>query len=156
MVHKFDKDASPPSVHVSDLAAFYTLLTGKIVQKEPVASGEDGYYFVYAHKTHWWDTMQRLAEALYARGLVTAPKVEVWPSDEMAAEYLGFPRPFVRAMGTKNPQLVPIKTYELGWQPKWDEERFLGSLDDEIQAVLESDPVKNIFSHTLVSGKQKR
>ncbi|RDW74800.1 hypothetical protein BP6252_05942 [Coleophoma cylindrospora] len=153
MVHKFDKDASPPSVHVSDLAAFYTLLTEKIVQREPVASGEDGYYFVYTHKTHWWDTMQRLAEALYARGLVTAPTVETWSSDEMAAEYLGFPRPFVRAMGTNSPQLVPVKASELGWQPKWDEERFLSSLDDEIQAVLESDPVMNTVSQTLVSGK---
>ena len=44
--------------------------------------------------------MQRLAEALYARGLVAEPKAQIWPSDEMAAEYLGFPALFVRIMGT--------------------------------------------------------
>jgi len=44
--------------------------------------------------------MQRLAEALHARELVNEPKVEVWPSDEAAAKSLGWPLPYVRAMGT--------------------------------------------------------
>lgn len=44
--------------------------------------------------------MQRLAENFHVSGLVTESKTQVWPSDEMAAEFLGFPRQFVRAMGT--------------------------------------------------------
>jgi hypothetical protein len=44
--------------------------------------------------------MQRLASALYARGLVEEPTAQIWPSDEMAAENLGFPVLYVRAMGT--------------------------------------------------------
>lgn len=87
-------------MHISDLAALYTLLAEKILQSELIPSGEKGYYFPVVHKTHWWSVMQRLAEALHARGLVKEPKVETWPSDEMAADHLGFPRPFVRAMGT--------------------------------------------------------
>lgn len=87
-------------MHISDLVALYALLTEKILQKDSIPCGEKGYYFAMAHKTHWWDVMQRLAEALHARGLVVQPKAEVWPSDEMAADYLGFPRPYVRAMGT--------------------------------------------------------
>lgn len=31
----------------------------------------------------------------------------------------------------------------LGWRPKWDEKRFMDSLDDEIQAVQELDTVKS-------------
>ena len=87
-------------MHISDLAALYALLTEKILQKEPIPNGEKGYYFAMAHRTHWWDVMQRLAEALHARGLVVEPQAEIWPSDEIAAEYLGFPRLYVRAMGT--------------------------------------------------------
>lgn len=87
-------------MHISDLVALYALLTENILQKELIPSGEKGYYFPIAHRTHWWNVMQRLAEGLNARGLVTGPKTEIWSSDEMAAEYLGFPRPYVRAMGT--------------------------------------------------------
>jgi len=82
------------------LATFYALLIEKILQKEPIPSGEKGYYFAMAHRAHWWDVMQRLAEALHSRGLMAEPKAAIWPSDETAAEYLGFPRLYVRAMGT--------------------------------------------------------
>ena len=89
-----------PAVHVSDLAALYALLIEKILQKEPIPVDEKGYYFAFAHRAPLWDVMQRIANALYSRGIVAEPKVQVWPSDDMAAEYLGFPRPFVRDMGT--------------------------------------------------------
>ncbi|KAF2238758.1 hypothetical protein EV356DRAFT_528666 [Viridothelium virens] len=143
VVYKFDKDGSPHSVHISDLVAFYVLLTEKILQKEPIPSGEKGYYFPISHRTHWWAVMERLAKALHARGLVMEPKPEVWPSDDIAAEYLGFQRRHIRAIGTSSGQLVPVNAYRLGWQPKWDEETFLASLDDEIQAVQELDTVKS-------------
>ncbi|KAI0837093.1 NAD(P)-binding protein [Hypoxylon sp. FL0890] len=115
---------------------------GLILHKEAIPSGEQGYYFAFAHRASWWGVMQRLADALYARGLVAEPKVQVWPSYEMAAEYLGCPRQHIRAIGTSSGQLVPVNAYRVGWQPKWDQERFLESMDDEIQAVLELDTVK--------------
>ncbi|KAI0149688.1 NAD(P)-binding protein [Hypoxylon sp. NC0597] len=142
IVYKFDKDGSPPAVHISDLTAFYALLVEKILNNEPVPSGEKGYYFAFAHREPWWEVMQRLADALYARGLVAEPKVQVWPSYEMAAEVLGFPRQHIRAIGTSSGQLIPVNAYRLGWQPKWDQEKFLESMDDEVQAVLELDTVK--------------
>jgi hypothetical protein len=86
--------------HVSDMAALYILLLEKILNKEPLPTGENGYYFAMAHKASWWDVMQQLADALHKRGLVNEAKVEIWPSDEMAAQGLGWPRHFVRAMGT--------------------------------------------------------
>jgi hypothetical protein len=86
--------------HVSDVAPVYRLLVEKILQKEPTPSGEEGYYFVVAHKIQWWTVLDRIAESLYARGLVTEPKSRIWPSDEMAAEYLGLPPLYLRAMCT--------------------------------------------------------
>jgi hypothetical protein len=82
------------------LVALYAILTEKILQRIPIPSGKDGYYFALAHTVNWWDIMEGLAKALYARGLVEEPKTKLWPSDDVAADYLGFPRMFVRAMGT--------------------------------------------------------
>ncbi|OTA57508.1 hypothetical protein K449DRAFT_437377 [Hypoxylon sp. EC38] len=152
IVYKFDKDGSPPAVHISDLTAFYALLMEKILNKEPILSGEKGYYFAFAHRQPWWEVMQRLANALYARELVAEPKGQVWPSYEMAAEVLGFPHMHIRAIGTSSGQLVPVNAYRLGWQPKWDKERFLESLDDEVQAVLELDTIKPTLFDSLLSS----
>ncbi|KAK5051526.1 hypothetical protein LTR84_003178 [Exophiala bonariae] len=137
VVHRFDKDAHPAMTHVSDMAALYILLLEKILNKAPLPMGEKGYYFAMAHKVSWWDVMQKLADALYRRGLVNEAKVEIWPSDEMAAQHLGWPRQFVRAMGTSSGDIIPVNAFKIGWQPKWTAERFLGSMDVEVQAVLE-------------------
>ncbi|KAI2628092.1 NAD(P)-binding protein [Hypomontagnella submonticulosa] len=154
VVYKFDKDGSPPALHISDLTALYSLLLEKILQKESIPMGEQGYYFAIVHRVPWWDVMQRIAEVLYASGLVTEPKPQVWPSDDMAADYLGFPRAHIRAMGTFSGQLVPVNAYKLGWQPKWDQEKFLASIDDEVQAVRELDSVKpTVFEAILAPSK---
>lgn len=51
-------------------------------------------------------------------------------------------------------QLVPMNAYRLGWQPKWDEERFLENLDGEVQAVLELDTVTpTVFDVLMPTGK---
>lgn len=43
----------------------------------------------------------------------------------------------------------------LGWQPKWDEERFTDSLNDEIQAVQELDTVmSSLFDVLLPMNEQ--
>ncbi|KAH6658326.1 hypothetical protein BKA67DRAFT_211262 [Truncatella angustata] len=99
IVYKFDQDGSPPGAHISDLAAFYAILVEKILQMEPIPSGEIGYYFAIAHTVPWWNVMQRIAESLHARGLVTSSQTQIWPSYKMAAEYLNFPLAHVRAMG---------------------------------------------------------
>ncbi|KAJ4364960.1 hypothetical protein N0V83_008576 [Neocucurbitaria cava] len=160
-VYRFDKDGvsssatlvggksqctntnqSPPAAHISDLTALYALLVEKIIQQEPFPSGKNGYYFAMAHRAPWWDVMDGIAKSLHARGLVDEDRVQVWQSDKMAAEYLGFPELYVRAMGTSTGELVPVNANRLGWEPKWDKERFLESIDDEVQAVLELDTVK--------------
>lgn len=72
----------------------------KILQKEPIPSGEKGYYFAMSHATSWWTIMRRLAEVMHARGLVDEPQVKTWPNYDTAADALGFPRQHIRAMGT--------------------------------------------------------
>lgn len=112
--------------------------------------------------------MDGLAKALYKRGLVNEPTVTTWPSYEEAADTLGFPRRFIRGIGasrsdipkyscdfkdtnvTISGDIVPVNAFKVGWQPKWDEKRFLDSLDDEVQAVLELDTVKSTLFDSLM------
>jgi hypothetical protein len=82
------------------LVAFYGLLVEKILDKEPIPSGERGYYFANAHKQNWWAIMDRLAELLHARKLVKEPTAQLWPSYDEAADSLGLPRLYIRPMGT--------------------------------------------------------
>ncbi|KAI1459922.1 NAD(P)-binding protein [Annulohypoxylon moriforme] len=149
IVYKFERDGSPPALHISDLTALYALIVEKILQKEPVPNGENGYYFAATHKAPWWEIMQRLADGLYARGLVTEPKVQVWPSYNVAAEQLGFPRQYVRAIGTSSGDIVPVKGKQLGWKPQWTQQMFLESMDDEIRDVLELDTIKPTLFDSL-------
>lgn len=100
VVHKFDVNASQTATHISDLVEFYAILVEKSLRGESIPSGEDGHYFVFAHRAPTWDVMGRIAQVLHARGLLDEPTARTWPSDDMAAECLGFPRPFIRAMAT--------------------------------------------------------
>ncbi|KAJ4297759.1 hypothetical protein N0V90_005654 [Kalmusia sp. IMI 367209] len=94
-----------------------------------------------------------MAKSLHARGLVVDSEVEVWPSDEAAAQALHFPTQFIRAMGTSSGGLEPANTSRLGWQPKWDKTMFLQSADEEVQAVLDLDTIRtSLFDKLLPSA----
>ncbi|KAK7409252.1 hypothetical protein QQX98_008562 [Neonectria punicea] len=154
-VHKFDKDASPPAVHISDLTELYVLLLENVLQDKPITSCENGYYFAMAHRSPWGKVMTGLAKGLHSRELVETPEVHVWPSHEEGADSLGFPRLYIRGIAMSSGDMVPVNAYKLGWKPKWDEERFLGSIDDEIQAVQELDTVKMSLFDSLIASTDK-
>ncbi|KAI0441164.1 hypothetical protein F4803DRAFT_434364 [Xylaria telfairii] len=138
-VYKFDENSNFACVHISDLAEYYVLFVKKILQGEKLPSGEEGYYFAVAHEAGWWDMTQSLAEVLHARGLVTEPTTKLWPSDDMAAEALELPRQFVRLMHTARVTIDYKNRYPLDWQPKWDNQRLLASMDDEVTSTLQYD-----------------
>ncbi|GAP86000.1 putative NAD dependent epimerase dehydratase family protein [Rosellinia necatrix] len=148
-VYKFDSDSNFAAVHVSDLAEYYVLLLKKLLQGEKLPSGEKGYYFAVAHEVGWWDIAQGLANTLHARGLVTEPTAKVWPSDEMAAEVLDLPRQYVRVMHTARATIDYQNRYPLGWQPTWDKERLLASMDEEVDATFKHDKGKTSLFDAL-------
>ena len=85
-------------VHISDLTSLYGCIIEKILREETLPSGTEGYYFALAHDLVWWELLDRLAGGLNARGLVIDSEIQVWPSDEVAAEALGVPVPFVQPL----------------------------------------------------------
>lgn len=85
-------------MHISDLTALYRRIVEKVLGKEELPSGSEGYYFALAHDLQWWEVSGRLAVALKDRGLVTDSKTEIWPSNEAAALSLGVPEQYVQAL----------------------------------------------------------
>jgi hypothetical protein len=70
--------------------------------KVQVDSGKVVYYFPVAHTVPWWKTMDLLAEELASRGLLGPDgdsQAEVWPSYDLAADSLGYPKSLIRFMG---------------------------------------------------------
>jgi len=67
----------------------------KILLKDPIPNGENGYYFVKAHEVQWWEMLDRLAVRLEARGLATDSTVRFWSDEKTAAKVLGVPEQFV-------------------------------------------------------------
>lgn len=49
---------------------------------------------------------------------------------------------------------MAVNGYKLGWQPKWTQEMFLESIDDEVQDVLELDTAQpsSLFTTLLSSS----
>lgn len=46
--------------------------------------------------------------------------------------------------------IVPVNAYRIGWRPKWDEERCMNSMDDEVDAVLELDKHKPTLFDSMI------
>jgi hypothetical protein len=143
-----------PTVHVSDLVALYTLIVTKIVQKELIPSGRQGYYFAFAHRSPTHALMDRIATALYKRGLVIDTSVKTWPNYTLAAEALALPELYIKAMCMSTGDLIPVNPYKIGWKPEWDEKRCLASIDDQVQAALDLDTVKASRYDTLLTSEK--
>ncbi|KAI0514845.1 hypothetical protein F5B22DRAFT_636918 [Xylaria bambusicola] len=148
-VYKFDDNSNFITVHISDLADYYVLLVKKIMQGEKLPSGEVGYYFAVAHEAGWWAMIESLTTVLHARGLVTQPTAQIWTSDDMAAETLVLPRQYVRLMHTARVTIDYKNGFPLGWQPKWNEQKFLASMDEEVSATLQYDRGRTTLFDTL-------
>ncbi|KAF5624583.1 hypothetical protein F52700_9752 [Fusarium sp. NRRL 52700] len=154
-VHKFDKDSTPGNVYISDLTDLYILILNKILKEEPIAVGNDRYFFSVAHRISWWKIMDKIAEGLYARGLVDDPSPKIWPNYDVAADALGFPRRFIRPMCMPNGDLEPANGIALGWRPKQDsEQKCLDQIDQEIKDVEELDTVRMGLFDTLIAEQK--
>lgn len=72
----------------------------------------------------------------------------LWDSRACICELLALPGEIfprcdrINKLTAGSGHLIPENALKLGWKPKWDERRFLDSLDDEIEAVQQLDTVK--------------
>jgi hypothetical protein len=143
-----------PTVHISDLVALYALVVTKVLQKELIPSGRQGHYFGFAHRSPTHALMDRIATALYTRGLVTDTGVTTWPNYSVAADASALPELYIKSMCMSTGDLVPVNPYTIDWKPEWDEKRYLAGIDDEVQAALHLDTVPVSRYDTLLAAEE--
>lgn len=51
-------------------------------------------------------------------------------------------------------EMVGVNARQLGWQPKWDQEMYLNSMDEEVRGVLELDDMKPTVLQSLLVSEQ--
>ncbi|KAJ5658589.1 uncharacterized protein N7484_002238 [Penicillium longicatenatum] len=154
-VHKFAENRNLPVTHISDLTKFYAELIEAILQGKKLPTEKDAYFFVVSHVVPWWDILDRLAERLYARGLVTTAETKIWPSDEVLSEAVGVPAKWAYSMWNAGTDVICENKDIVGWQPVWDKDRFLASLDDEIDDFLELGLPKSSLLSSVRPGAGK-
>ncbi|KAI9656895.1 MAG: hypothetical protein M1821_003534 [Bathelium mastoideum] len=154
-VYKFAENTKVGAVHITDLTALYGQVVEKILQKEPLPSETEGYYFGITHELVWWEFLDRLTAALHSRGLVKSSETHTWPSDDVAAEALGVPAQFVQPLWNSGENIAVERPYSIGWKPTWNKDRFLQNIDDEIEAVLELGQAKSSLIDSLFEAAKK-
>ncbi|KAJ5553466.1 hypothetical protein N7494_002844 [Penicillium frequentans] len=154
-VYKFAENRNLPVTHISDLTTFYAKLVQAILQGEKLPTDKDAYFFVVSHVLPWWDILDRLAETLYARGLVTTAETEVWPSNEVLSEAVGVPAKWAYSMWNAGTDVICENKDIVEWQPIWDKEKFQESLDDEIDDFLELGLPKSSLLSSVRPGAGK-
>ncbi|KAF2794396.1 NAD(P)-binding protein [Melanomma pulvis-pyrius CBS 109.77] len=154
VVHKFADNTRVSAIHISDLTAFYRQLVKKILRKETLPSGKEGYYFALAHDFNWLEALDQMAVSLKSRGLLDSSKTQIWPSDEVAGASLKFPAQYVQALWNSGAKAIAENKHKLGWVPAWDEKKFLESMDEEIQDVLEFGERKSSFNDSVANLAQ--
>ncbi|KAL2783365.1 hypothetical protein BJX66DRAFT_131247 [Aspergillus keveii] len=137
-VHRFAENSKWPAVHVTDLADYYTRLIQGIVEERGIPAGKRGYYLVSAHTFNWHELLSGLAKDLFTRGLVATDDVTVWPNEDVKTKSLGLPSPYSDIAWNSNAAVSSHHDKELGWKPKWDYERLLRDIGEEVDAVLEA------------------
>ncbi|KAI4264974.1 MAG: hypothetical protein L6R38_009734 [Xanthoria sp. 2 TBL-2021] len=70
----------------------------KILRREAILSGTEGYCFALANDLFSWELLDQLAVALKTRGLITETETETWAGDEAAAKSLKVPVQFVQPL----------------------------------------------------------
>jgi nucleoside-diphosphate-sugar epimerase len=77
------------NVRVTGLANLYELLVGKILDGEPVPSGERGIYFTVSGEHQWKDIASGIASAGHALGILPSADIKSVSLEDAAAKWMG-------------------------------------------------------------------
>jgi hypothetical protein len=86
-------------VHISDLTALYGLIVERVLRRESLPSGREGYYFALAHDIFLGEVGDHLASELRDRGVTTNSEVRRYSDDKLPRHRWGFPHSLCRCCG---------------------------------------------------------
>jgi hypothetical protein len=94
-------------VHISDLTGLYGLIVERVLRRESLRSGREGYYFALAHDIFLGEVGDHLASELRDRGVTTNSETRRYSDEQAAAASMGVPVQFVQMLWDSEYVLSP-------------------------------------------------
>ncbi|KAH7125990.1 hypothetical protein EDB81DRAFT_810252 [Dactylonectria macrodidyma] len=126
-------------VHVVDLAKFYGLLLGKVLENgRAVPYGERGIFFASTGSFRWKDLAKDLAQVGYDLGKLDSPEPRSITIDEALALGIAATEQRAELVFASNSRGRASVANSLGWTPKKTETDWKNNLKDDFVAVIRS------------------
>ncbi|KAL7916792.1 hypothetical protein GGI35DRAFT_474051 [Trichoderma velutinum] len=123
--------------HISDVAAFYSLVLKRYLEGQSIDSGKHGYYFLENGEVSWLDISKHIAKVGYSQGLFLSKETREIDlhnfSDALAIPHLK-DLGMIEVVWGSNARITAIKSREIGWQPQKSLVEFYKSIEDEVNS----------------------
>ncbi|KAK4445507.1 hypothetical protein QBC34DRAFT_358311 [Podospora aff. communis PSN243] len=121
--------------HVEDLADFYEILLGKILEGEKVPEGERGVYFATSGTHTWKGLSEEIGRVGFELGVLDTPEAGGIGMVEFEKRWLGG-RGMAELAFASRSVCVGELAKQMGWKPKRTDEDWWASVKEEFIAVL--------------------
>ncbi|KAH9903077.1 NAD-P-binding protein [Cubamyces lactineus] len=129
------------NVHIDDVTDFYILLLDAILQDPTkVSHGRNGYFILDNGELETRETLQAVADALFALGRISTRELVPYAPGE-AGQYLI--NDYIADLMFTNARTKGERArQELGWAPTRTSQDFLGGLREEIEVLVKKEDGK--------------
>ncbi|KAF4332903.1 NAD dependent epimerase dehydratase family [Fusarium beomiforme] len=123
--------------HIEDIAALYTLILAKIVAREEVPFGKEGFFFANHGKQSWLDITKEIARVGHQRGKLAAEPKSVGLKEVSKAWFDGDEH--LTELGLcSHSETIGERSREMGWQPTKDDSKWIETVTEEFETALEA------------------
>ncbi|KAL6835646.1 hypothetical protein J3E69DRAFT_352165 [Trichoderma sp. SZMC 28015] len=123
--------------HISDVAAFYSLVLKRYLEGQSIDSGKSGYYFLENGEISWLDISKHIAEVGYSQGLFPSKETKEITLEDFS-EALAIPHlkdlNMIEVVWGSNARISAVKSREIGWKPQNGVAEFYKSIEDEVNS----------------------
>ncbi|KAH7230453.1 uncharacterized protein BKA55DRAFT_696386 [Fusarium redolens] len=117
--------------------ALYTLILAKIVKKEDVPFGKEGFFFANHGKQSWLDIANEIARVGHQQGKLAAEPESVGLKEVSKAWFDGDEHLTELGLCSRS-ETRGDRSRELGWEPVKDDARWIETVAEEFEVALEA------------------
>lgn len=120
-----------PNVHINDVADLYAAVFKYSVSGKKGNHGRQGYYFGESGEHTLWLAGQKIGLSMYKAGMTEETEPSTFTKEEIdkyfgGSNYLG-----------SNSRCRGDRSRTIGWRPRYDDQDFQDSFDEEFQVTLQ-------------------
>ncbi|GAW17974.1 hypothetical protein ANO14919_074430 [Xylariales sp. No.14919] len=113
-------------------------VVGKILDGEPIPSGERGIYFTVPGKHRWKDIASGIASVGHALGVLPSADIKFASLEDAAAKWIGGISVFTETVFASNARTKSDLAEELGWVHKSDDSALKIAIEADVKLTAGS------------------